>query len=133
MSSDLGFVKVISTNKIHQCNMINNQDFSYGSTWCGLKWTNTTAIYSKDKPLTIPKDYCRRCFKVALLDNMPIGIWTSPRLDMSDMTKKKESFTDWLRKQYCVGCEVYYPCEKCWLWDSDKWLHFVLQWQKAQK
>jgi hypothetical protein len=49
------------------------------------------------------------------------------------MTKKKISFKNWLCRKYCVGCEVFYPCEKCWLWESEKWLSLVEQWQKEQK
>lgn len=78
---DIGFIKFNSTNKIHQCNMVNNQDYSYGSAWCGLKWTNETATYFKERPLGLPQDYCRRCFRVAIVNDKPIGIWSENKED----------------------------------------------------
>jgi len=46
---------------------------------------------------------------------------------------KKISFKQWLRNKYCVNCQVFSPCEKCWLWDCDRWLPLVKQWQKEIK
>lgn len=71
----LGFIKVNTTKKIHQCNMINNQDYSYGQTICGIKWTNDKVLFSQEKPIGLPQDYCQRCFKVAIVNGKPFGVW----------------------------------------------------------
>lgn len=75
MGFSIGFIKFKHTNKIHECNMVNNQDYSYGRAICGAKWTTDTAVYSKDMPLGLPEDFCQRCFKVAMVNGQPVGVW----------------------------------------------------------